>query len=267
MAKFYLDTEFCEGFKKPFKWLPTIGKFNKPYHTIELISIGLVDENDRTYYAISKDFDIDWAWGRYQIDHSGRYPKKVYWLRENVLRPIYQELLTEQRYAREYHPALVYPFCKRTLKTLIKWSGKRKQKIASDIIEFIFDADGTGFKSWQGFSDDYYKALCNNDKFEKPEIYAHYCNYDWVVFCSLFGNMSELPKSFPMYCRDLKHMMDETAIKAQPKSKDTSWLSLHPYYPRHGNEHNALADAKFNKQLHEFLHKLQALWDTKDTMH
>ena len=52
--KYYLDTEFHEYQRRPL--------FSKPFRTIELISIGIVAEDGREYYAISKDFDLKAAW-------------------------------------------------------------------------------------------------------------------------------------------------------------------------------------------------------------
>jgi len=40
-------------------------------------------------------------------------------------------------------------------------------------------------------------------------FYAYYADYDWVVFAQLFGKMKDLPKGFPMYCKDLKQSLDE----------------------------------------------------------
>ena len=253
--RYFIDTEFCEGFKKPIKWLPTIGKFNKPYHAIELISIGIVCEDGRTYYAISSEFDIDWAWDKFQINENRQ---KEYWLRENVLRAIYKERLADERYAREYHWGLVEPFCKRTLKNLIRWRSRTNYQIACDILEFTMDPDGTGLDKWLGFTDDYFKALRKHgSNIESPEFYTFYGDYDHVVFCSLFGTMMDLPKSFPMYSHDLKQTLDEKALELQPESKDTSWLSLCQDYPKQNSvEHHALNDAKFNFELYKFLNTL-----------
>lgn len=73
------------------------------------------------------------------------------------------------------------------------------------------------------------------------ECYGYYSDYDWVVFCSIFGRMLDLPKTFPMYCIDLKQTLDEKGTKGQPG------------YPEQSNEHNALADAKWNYELYKFL--------------
>ena len=55
--KYFIDTEFLEGTQK--KW------FGETKPTIDLISIGIVGEDGREYYAISKDFNIKEAWNRY----------------------------------------------------------------------------------------------------------------------------------------------------------------------------------------------------------
>lgn len=55
--KYFIDTEFIEHFKKPIKWLPSFGNFNRSFYTIELISIGLVASDGREYYAISNEFN------------------------------------------------------------------------------------------------------------------------------------------------------------------------------------------------------------------
>ena len=57
--KYFIDTEFHNYIKKPL--------FSKGIDTIELISIGIVSEENREYYAISKDFDIKNAWNNDQM--------------------------------------------------------------------------------------------------------------------------------------------------------------------------------------------------------
>lgn len=79
---------------------------------------------------------------------------------------------------------------------------------------------------------------------EGIEVYGYYADYDWVLLCSLFGRMIDLPKGFPMYCRDLQQMKDEKGVTSETKG-----------YPVQENEHNALADAKWNYELYKFLTK------------
>jgi hypothetical protein len=107
----------------------------------------------------------------------------------------------------------------------------------------------------------------------------------------LFGRMIDLPKGFPMYCKDLKQMLDEALQnynktvryidvekrigfigdfsklvfrdKGKEKQIDLSKCDLkyklefikkyHSGYPKQKNEHNALDDAKWNLKLFEFI--------------
>lgn len=73
----------------------------------------------------------------------------------------------------------------------------------------------------------------------KPEFWGYYADYDWVVFCQLFGTMIDLPKGWPMYCRDIKQLCDFLGNPKLPRQTS--------------QEHNALADAKWNKEAYEFL--------------
>lgn len=71
-----------------------------------------------------------------------------------------------------------------------------------------------------------------------PEFWAYYADYDWVVLCQLFGTMMELPDTWPMYCRDLKQVMDDLGETKSPFENDT--------------EHNALSDAIWAMKTHQF---------------
>jgi len=73
----------------------------------------------------------------------------------------------------------------------------------------------------------------------KPEFWGYYADYDWVALCWLYGTMMDLPAGWPMYCRDLKQwadMLGDVVLPEQGKG-----------------EHNALADATWNRQVYGFL--------------
>jgi hypothetical protein len=83
------------------------------------------------------------------------------------------------------------------------------------------------------------REFCDPDQYGKPEFWAYYADYDWVVLCQLFGRMIDLPKGWPMYCRDLKQLAD---MLGKPK------------LPEQGKgEHHALADARWNRKSYDFL--------------
>lgn len=170
--RYWLDTEFIEDGK-----------------TIDLISIGIVAEDGREFYAQSNQFDAR---------------KASDWVRENVLSHLqhYQGRDTELPCGCSGDEAgcpWMYP-----------------RTIANEVIKF-----------------------CDPQHYGKPEFWGYYADYDWVVLCQLFGTMMELPKGWPMYCRDLKQWCDDLG---------------NPKLPEQGKgEHHALADARWNRQAWQFL--------------
>jgi 3' exoribonuclease, RNase T-like len=156
--RFYFDTEFIED-----------------GHTIDLISIGMVCEDGREYYAVNME---------------ARLHRAGQWVRTNVLPhlPSYRESFWKPRTA-----------------------------IATGVRNFVLGV---------------------NDP-PKVELWGYYCDYDWVALCQLFGTMIDLPKGFPMFAMDLKQL---SVMRGSPK---------HP--PQCSQEHHALADARWNRELHKFL--------------
>lgn len=76
-----------------------------------------------------------------------------------------------------------------------------------------------------------------------PEFWGYYADYDWVVFCWLMGTMMDLPNGWPMYCRDLKKLVDELGNPKLPEQDD--------------GEHNALADARWTRDAHDAVLQLR----------
>lgn len=234
---YYLDQEFHEYFKKPIGWLPTIGRFNKLYHTIELISIGIVSEDGREYYSVCKEFDLKSA-------------QKNRWLDENVLTPIAVEFYQkESGYAKYHHSESL------TLKNFIKWKGKTKKQIMYEVNEFICSIETSSEWAGVGSLD---SGFSNYLEAHPPVFYGYYADYDWVLFCSLYGTMMDLPKGFPMFCYDLKQMLDTKAIGrwAMTHKECIEKIKQDKKYPKQTNEHNALSDARWNRNLHDFLKTL-----------
>lgn len=77
----------------------------------------------------------------------------------------------------------------------------------------------------------------------QPEFWAHFADYDWIVLCQLFGSMKDLPIDFPMFCFDLKQWYEQLGRPAIPRQV--------------GNQHDALEDARWNKQVWESLKKTE----------
>ena len=151
--RYFLDMEFSErGSRYP----------------LELISLAIVAEDGREFYAHSANYDV-----------SGCND----WVRENVL-----PHLTSQP-------------------PMSLWS------IAEAVKLFIGD--------------------------DKPEFWGYYADYDWVVFCQMFGTMINLPTGWPMYCCDIKQWCDSLGNPKLPVQTSA--------------EHNALNDAHWNREAWQFL--------------
>lgn len=172
--RYYLDCEFIDdGYK------------------IDLISIGIVCEDGREFYAVSLDFDPSDA---------------NQWVRENVL----PQLPGRNVYTFDPETA---PLLRRDNSFWLPTS-----MIKSKILDF-----------------------CDPAKYGEPEFWAHYADYDWVCFCQLFGTMMDLPEGYPMFCLDLQQWCHQLGNPELP--------------PQLSGEHSAIEDAKWNKQVWEFLDK------------
>lgn len=198
--KYFLDTEFIEDGK-----------------TIDLISIGIVAEDGREFYAIKGECD---------------FGKASDWVLENVLLPIGLDrrgVRSTKLGLDDFDSLYLYrsdPFI------------RPKNQIKEDILNFCLWRSA-GFTPY----DSYNKVNVNNYDRLEPEFWGYYADYGWVVFCQLFGKMIDLPSGFPMYCRDIKQLCDELGNPELPKQLE--------------GEHNALLDAKWNKEAYEFLIKLK----------
>jgi hypothetical protein len=91
---------------------------------------------------------------------------------------------------------------------------KTREKIADEIVEFVG---------------------------KNPCFWAYFADYDWVALCQLYGRMLDLPESWPMYCKDLKQWADYLVVPRAAFPKMT------------GTEHHALQDARWNKDVFDFL--------------
>jgi hypothetical protein len=77
---------------------------------------------------------------------------------------------------------------------------------------------------------------------EPPEFWGYFADYDWVLFCSLFGGMLCLPKGWPQLCFDVRQEMQRVGYrKADLPKADPS------------QAHNALYDAQWTRAVWQWL--------------
>lgn len=205
--KYYFDTEFIEDGK-----------------TIDLISIGIVAADGREYYAVNCECD---------------YSKASDWVLENVLTPMgldrdgFKTINKRMEIAQDQGEN---DLLERMIYTVSHGSNKNRETIKEEVVRFVLNCENENLS---------YEDLLAMSTNENPDhiFYAYYADYDWVVFCQLFGTMMDLPKGFPMYCRDIKQLCDELG---------------NPKLPEQGKgEHNALEDARWNRKTYLWLRDYQ----------
>lgn len=211
--KYFLDTEFIEDGNK-----------------IDFISIALVDEHGREFYAVNEDCD---------------YSKADPWVEENVLKPLgldkrgfYREPEWYEEEAEGHTYSDTYFYYK-----------KSKKNIIFHLLNFLgYDSSKQGFRQGNACTHDVQKYLNREPLFEDfyPEFWADYCNYDWVVFCQLFGKMN-VPSGFPMYCNDVQQ------YKAQIEKQTHLKINFPIDYELEEGCHTAIKGALSSKLKYDYL--------------
>lgn len=220
---FYLDTEFSER-----------------QGSLELISIGIICENGSTFYAESTSFNEvncnDWVKANVLPKLKFRNDpmlQKAPWCKKLVMtnedRMVWDGTEFEKHDQPVPHPHYqVYGSNDFIKKHLLEWvaacTAVPAHAIASDLMRHP------------------------NPEMYRPEFWAYFCQWDWIVFCWIFGSMLDLPKGWPMLCLDLKQEMMQCNLTAEWKDR---------VCPDPEGEHNALVDARWNYSLH------RAIWGVK----
>lgn len=183
MKRIFYDTEFLEDGK-----------------TIDLISVGMVNDEGREYYAQSTEFDL--------------------------LR------------------AKAHPFVGPHVLPLLNHDAgphwKTRQEIARDVYQFLVPPSSL--------------------REDQIELWAYFGAYDHVALAQLWGPMVMLPQGIPMFTHDLVQL--------------SSHLIGFTFPEKRKGEHNALEDARWNRQVYHAImahtlnqrHNLlpdaeNALWD------
>lgn len=201
MPRYYIDTEFVDDGK-----------------TIDLISIGIVASDGRTYYTQSVAFDTH---------------KASDWVQDNVFPTLLIHDVPIAKSPRPYHQRLLNNTMQnhRDGQCEDDENGKyedcpwrTREQIKQDIIDFL-----------------------SPDKYGKPEFIGWITSYDMVAFCQIFGTMMDLPDGYPHYIKDLQFVLDKYGISDEDLPEDE----------RKGQAHNALSDAYYIAQLWNFVQQME----------
>lgn len=156
--------------------------------TIKLISIGMIREDGREYYAVNAG--MPW----YEVlNHD--------WLALNVLPHLPNKMYASGDRGLNFDDPRV----------------KSPSQIAREVRTFLQTAG------------------------PDLELWAWYGAYDHVALCQLWGRMIDLPPGIPMWTNDIRQEFERLG---------------NPIGPEEGQgAHNALADARHNKVMYEFIHE------------
>lgn len=147
--------------------------------TITLISIGIVADDGREYYAVNGDLAARGRRGRRLRRQIREHP----WLMTHVVPHLPKpqgdwNLHMPQSWLFDYTSRVVKP----------------RQRIADEVAAFI-----------TGYGD--------------PQLWADYGAYDHVVLCQLWGRMIDLPAGVPMWTNDLRQevrRLENPQVPEQP---------------------------------------------------
>jgi len=180
MTSYNYSCEFLEG--KQDKTILGI-KYGETKHIIDLVLIRVFSSDNREYYSVSKEFNLREAWNRFQMKEvvlhdTDSYIEKEYWIRENVLKPIYEKLLKIEENNKSTYFDLAFKrdvskFSYSNMKYLINKYGKSNKQITEEIKEFFYN------------NDDFYYALFV-PKFKEEKLYSIYND---VLLYQLFTKM------------------------------------------------------------------------------
>lgn len=144
--------------------------------TIDLISIGLVSEDGREYYAVNHDAN----WAKIATNR---------WLCENVVPhlPLSSKGVRKATPGENTNVTTSWVFTVDLSSTLVK----PKWVIANEVREFILAVDS-------------------------PELWADYAAYDFVALCQLWGTLVRRPAGIPAWTYDLRQETERAGNPAIP---------------------------------------------------
>jgi hypothetical protein len=143
--------------------------------------------------------------------------------------------------SRDFDPEDANDWVKENVVPHLKWrTGKRQELILTK--ETVNDLDHWNVYGTNDQIADVLREFISKERDSDPIFWSYYADYDWVAFCQLFGSMIELPKHFPMYCKDVMQLLDDIdGYDDRPEQK--------------GTEHDPMADAEYHMALYEYAKK------------
>lgn len=197
-----------------------------------LISLGIVSEDGRKFYAEFLDYD----------------PKQCdKWIKENVISNLFLESLMYEnnetlldKWTREGYLVSAMPFTPPLMPIQFCWAKKMGETLyAKGDTSFV----AFSLKEWLS-------------QFDSVQFVSDVCHYDIVLLIDLFGTAFDLPENVSPVCHDISQdiawhygISDKEAFD-KSREEIVSELCGHEI---EGRKHNALYDAEVIKSIYEVM--------------
>lgn len=236
--KYFIGTTSCRlnKYKKVFgiklpKWL------SKPETEEKIISLSILGDDGRQYYAISKEFDLKEAWNFYIINDG----IKEYFYRENILKELFNHLCYLDKWD-DRHRVFTY----NNIKWLLDKYGTTEMDIILSMSEFIgygkyletqngTKNNGISFEIY--YYIDYFELLLSESDFFK-KLFKEYDKFD------LYEKLKE---------KELHHKKIWPVVDGVSHHIKISGIESLPNYPKLCYGKDALHKAEWLKKLYDFL--------------
>jgi hypothetical protein len=189
-------------------------EFTGLHKNTTLISIGIISENGKTFYAELTDYDHN------QIDD---------WLQKNVI----ENLLYSQPPEGEQNHYLMTRHSDNLIGNPIDKSYSfevrcNKTELKEHLTQWL-------------------------SQFDKVEMWSDCLSYDWVLFNDIFGHAFNIPSNVYYIPFDICTLFKLKGIDPDISREEFSEVVMSVNINKHINKHNALFDAKIIKKCYDLL--------------
>lgn len=199
-------------------------EFTGLHQKTELISIGLISECGKTFYAEFTDFDIN------QIDD---------WLQENVIKHLKYFTIEDLKFWK------LNPDIDKTKKQIANVSGRLFDPV------YLPDGNVSIYGNTKGIKKQLNLWLM---QFEIIEMWSDCLSYDWVLFNNIFGSAFDIPKNIYYIPFDLCTLMKVKGFDPDISREEF----IKSFTTIEGKKHNSLYDAKVIKACYDICNLYQA---------
>lgn len=194
-------------------------EFTGLHQKTELISIALISECEKTFYAEFTDFDIN------QIDE---------WLQENVIKHLKYFTIEDLKFWK--------------LNTDIDKTKNQIANVSGRLFDPVYlpKKNVSIYGNTKGIKEQLNLWLM---QFEIIEVWSDCLSYDWVLFNNIFGTAFDIPKNVYYIPFDLCTLMKIKGI--DPDISRENFIK--DFATIEGEKHNSLYDAKVIKACYELI--------------